>query len=278
MPERQLVVSHSVALYVPTDLYLVRKVALPQYRRAVGYPSLTAAENDLLLENVNFARAVINKIPDIQWVRDTFLEESVDAYRSALSTYTSTVRRVFKPSAWGVPYHRTSVVLYEEVYSALAELTAARSITLGYAYSLSLAHALTKIKQVRDKEKTMLRTVVEVLQAVAESAAARLAALKDLVRLPPHLWVATQLVPNTTYTLNSIAVLMMSTGIIHAGMQRKERDAFVRRVVDRLVEDGYLSPIENSTTEKYFCARAFVADADLVHNKEKGGDVDGVGA
>jgi len=257
---------------IPACLRYVRSLCLPKYRRSAGYDSIADAESDLIMEKLNAIRAAVSHIPPVDFVSQRFADADPDDALSAVALYEKTVRELVAPSNWGFPLTRVTVRLHEEPYSAMAEVALGRALPLSMVYTLAVCYYVPDIAPAEYQfARRAAQQVSYRLHYLLDTVAQQVSHMRDIVRLPDYLRVATFLEPGKRYTQQSIAVLAISLGIIHGGHTPSERARIVGNIVAKLLEEGYLiaDPSDHST---YTCVKRFVLDDLDLPTVEGGGD------
>lgn len=249
---KELVKSVRNTFMVPQLYKMIRSVYLPRYRRHNNYPSIAAAENDLLENNLKFLRAVLKGFPSTEWISSHY-EDDPDAMMSALNTFTHKVQQTLRPRNWNFPLDKISIVLYEEVFSAIAELSLSHAIPQSYAYTLVANHALMTAVSVPSVYRS-LKTIEDRLIKLLDETKAIVNNLDVIIQMPAHLRVALELQPDHIYRADGIAAIMLGLGLLYANETTHARHQKIERVISKLVEEGYLRPVENRSNE-YMCVK-----------------------
>jgi len=251
-----LVKSKTTHVKVPVTLKYIRMHALPKYRHAHNFPSLTAAESSLLKDALGYVRAVFREFPPMDWVYEYFSNRGIEERNLALKMYEAKVKNQFEPHTWGTDTEPIVVRLYEDAGSALFEIAYKYSVPISFIYTMALAKGLSSIPQTLPVDKDYLQGLLSQLEARVDAARAWITRLDELVSMPPYLRVATLLEVGKAYTDDSIATLAMLAVVIHSGQSQAQRHRIVQDIIDRLLVEGYLQVVENRKG-MYVCVKKY---------------------
>lgn len=250
--------------HIPKELAQMRRHYLQVLRKSQGYPSWLAAESDLILQAANYARALFKGLPHESHVYERYTPMGIRERAVYLNMLESKVRQLINMQ---LLLDRANLSSTEDIYVRLAEraATVITELAGGYKLPKSFVYVVLLAKGLilqpgllLEQDRLFLTGLLETIEEIVKEAKATLARLDDITGLPPYLRVAVFLEPDRLYTIDAIAVLASTAGVIHAGQPETTRQKLLADIVDMLVTKGYLKQVAGGRGRtKYLCLKRF---------------------